>query len=109
MTTKRLPGRPHPGIKNIGPVSRRWLVDVGIRKRADLIRLGPVQAFLRVRAAGHKPTLNLLWALAGAERGLPWNRLTEEDRQRLLFELDAAVAAEDSVAPAKATAPAKSK
>lgn len=92
MSTKRLPGRPHPGIKNLGPVSRRWLSSVGIQKRADLIRLGPVEAFLRVKAAGHKPTLNLLWALAGAERGLPWNRLSQEDRQQLLMELDAALA-----------------
>lgn len=90
--TRRLPGRPGPGLKNVGPVSRRWLSSVGIQKRADLIRLGPVQAFLRVKAAGHKPTLNLLWALAGAERGLPWNRLTAADRQQLLLELDAAVA-----------------
>ena len=92
MTTKRLPGRPAPGLKNVGPVSQRWLMTVGIRKRADLIRMGPVEAFLKVRAAGHKPTLNLLWALAGAERGLPWNRLSQEDRQQLLLELDAAIA-----------------
>jgi DNA transformation protein and related proteins len=90
--TRRLPGRPGPGLKNVGPVSRRWLSSVGIQKRADLIRMGPVEAFLRVRAAGHKPTLNLLWALAGAERGLPWNRLSAADRQQLLLELDAAVA-----------------
>ena len=92
MSTKRLPGRPVPGLKNVGPVSRDWLVSVGVKKRADLIRMGPVEAFLRVRAAGHKPTLNLLWALAGAERGLQWNRLSAEDRQQLLLELDAAIA-----------------
>lgn len=80
------------GLKNIGPVSARWLAEVGVRRRADLIRLGPVQAFLRVKAAGHKPTLNLLWALAGAERGLRWNKLGAEDRQRLLLELDAELA-----------------
>jgi DNA transformation protein len=90
--TKRLPGRPAPGLKNVGPVSARWLSSVGIRKRADLIRMGPVEAFLRVKAAGHKPTLNLLWALAGAERGLQWTRLSAEDRQQLLMELDAAMA-----------------
>ncbi len=85
--------RPAPGkpsrLKNLGPVSTRWLASVGIRRRADLIRLGAVEAFLRVKAAGHKPSLNLLWALAGAERGLRWNRLSQEDRHRLLLELDA--------------------
>jgi hypothetical protein len=37
--------------------------------------------------------MNLLWALAGAERGLPWSKLAAEDRHRLLMELDAAIAA----------------
>lgn len=94
--------RPRPGkrtgLKNVGPVSAAWLESVGIRKRADLIRLGPVAAFLRVRDAGHKPSLNLLWALAGAERGLPWNRLGDEDRRQLLLELDAAIATRDRTA-----------
>lgn len=81
-----------PVLKNLGPVSSRWLASVGIHRRADLIRLGPVEAFLRVKAAGHKPSLNLLYALAGAERGLRWNKLSQEDRHRLLLELDAALA-----------------
>ena len=91
--------RPQPRLKNLGPVSARWLASVGIHRRADLIRLGPVEAFLRVKAAGHRPTLNLLWALAGAERGLRWNKLSEEDRHRLLIELDAAVAAKPAARP----------
>jgi hypothetical protein len=84
-------GKP-PVLKNLGPVSTRWLASVGIHRRADLIRLGPVEAFLRVKAAGHKPSLNLLWALAGAERGLRWNKLSEDERHKLLLELDAALA-----------------
>ncbi|MGH8442632.1 MAG: TfoX/Sxy family protein [Nevskiaceae bacterium] len=79
-----------PQLKNLGPVSSRWLAEVGIHRRADLIRIGPVEAYLRVKAAGHRPSLNLLWALAGAERGLRWNKLLQEDRHRLLLELDAA-------------------
>ena len=81
-----------PQLVNLGPVSSRWLASVGIRRRADLIRIGPVEAYLRVKAAGHKPTLNLLWGLAGAERGLRWNKLSEADRHHLLLELDAALA-----------------
>jgi len=79
-----------PGLKNVGPVSAAWLADVGVSKRADLIRLGAVQAYLRVKARHPRASLNLLWALAGAERGLKWSRLTVEDREGLLLELDAA-------------------
>lgn len=88
-------------LKNLGPVSAGWLAAVGVTKRADLIRLGAVAAFIRVKAAGHKPSLNLLWALAGAERGLPWSRLTEQDRQDLLMELDAASGPATPVAAAE--------
>ena len=86
------PGARPPVLKNLGPVSSRWLASVGIHRRADLIRLGPVEAFLRVKAAGHKPSLNLLYALAGAERGLRWNKLSDADRHQLLLQLDAALA-----------------
>lgn len=105
MTTHRIL-RASPKLKNLGPVSAAWVASVGISTRADLIRLGAVATYLRVRDAGHKPSLNLLWALAGAERGLRWNLLPDEDRQRLLIELDAADSARKTpVAPAKVEAP----
>lgn len=85
-----MPYRRSAVLKDIGPVSAAWLADVGIRKRADLIRLGAVPAYLRVKEKHPRATLNLLWALAGAERGLKWSRLTVEDREALLLELDAA-------------------
>lgn len=85
-----------PQLMNLGPVSTRWLASIGVRRRADLIRMGPVEAFLRIKEAGHKPSLNLLWGLAGAERGLRWSKLSEADRHHLLLELDAAVAARNT-------------
>ena len=83
-------------LKNVGPTSGEWLAKAGIRRRADVIRLGPVEAYLRVKAIWSRASLNLLWALAGAERGVQWNRLAAEDRQRLLLELDAAQAQKDA-------------
>jgi len=107
MTHKIL--RASPRLKDLGPVSASWLAGVGVKTRADLIRLGPVQAFLRVRDAGHKASMNLLWALAGAERGLRWNKLPEDDRQTLLIELDAAEAARKAPPGSAAPAPVAGK
>lgn len=78
------------GLRNIGPVSLGWLREAGINSRADLIRMGAVEAYLKIKATQSRASLNLLWSLAGAERGLAWNRLTEDTRERLLRELDAA-------------------
>ena len=79
------------GLKSLGPVSLAWLQEAGIRSRADLIRLGAVQAYVRIKARQSRASLNLLWALAGAERGLPSNRLGTDARERLVLELDAAL------------------
>jgi DNA transformation protein len=71
-------------LENLGPVSRRWLADAGIRTRADLERIGSVAAFKQVAAAGHEPSTNLLYALEGALLGLRQDRLSEEIKTNLL-------------------------
>lgn len=74
-------------MKNLGPKSRAWLKTIGIESREELEALGAAEAYLRVRDAGFKPSLNLLWALQGAILDITWNEIPEsmkEDlRQRL--------------------------
>jgi len=60
----------------------------GVRSVAHLRRLGSARAFLRVQAAGQRPSLNLLWALEGALTGVPWREVARLERTRLLLELD---------------------
>src|SRR5262245_22344313 len=80
-------------IRNIGPKSAAWLRQVGLRTQEDLARVGPVEAFLKVRRAGFRANLNLLYALAGAVDNCHWGDLTEERKSGLVLELDAAGAA----------------
>ena len=54
------------GLRNIGPKSAAWLRQVGLHQSEDLVAAGAVQAFLKVRRAGFKPSLNLLYSLEGA-------------------------------------------
>lgn len=77
-------------LRNLGPASVRWLLAAGIADARELAALGPVAAFLRVKVAGGKPSLNLLYAIAGALEGVRWDRLSPERRAALLMELDAA-------------------
>ena len=53
-------------LKNVGPKSAAWLRQVGVRTMDDLAALGAVAAFIKVKRAGFKPSLNLLYALEGA-------------------------------------------
>ena len=80
-------------IRNVGPKSAAWLRQVGVRTTEDLNRVGPVEAFLKVKRAGFRPSLNLLYAMAGAMADCHWAELPEERKQALLSALEAAESA----------------
>ena len=80
-------------IRNVGPKSAAWLRQVGVRTSEDLARIGPVDAFLKVKRAGFRPSLNLLYAMAGALADCHWAELPEDQKQELLRALEAAESA----------------
>ena len=80
-------------MRNIGPKSAAWLRQVGLRTQADIIAAGPVDAFMRVKRAGFRPSLNLLYSMAGALADCHWTDLDEADKQALIADLEAAEAA----------------
>ena len=84
-------------IRNVGPKSAAWLRQVGVRTLEDLVRIGPVESFLKVKRAGFRPSLNLLYAMAGALDDCHWTDLPEERRTSMVAELEAA----ESVNPIK--------
>ena len=71
-------------IRNIGPKSAAWLRQVGVRTQDDLIKLGPVEAFMKVKRAGFRPSLNLLYSLAGAIENCHWADLPVGRKDELL-------------------------
>ncbi|WP_434027202.1 TfoX/Sxy family protein [[Pseudomonas] boreopolis] len=79
-------------LRNIGPKSAAWLRQVGVRTQDDLAAVGAVGAFLRVRRAGFKPSLNLLYSLEGALVGCHWQQVPPPRRQQLQAELEQAIA-----------------
>jgi hypothetical protein len=79
-------------LRNIGPKSAAWLRQVGLRTPEDLAAAGPVEAFMRVKRAGFKPSLNLLYALEGALRDCHWQEVPEARRAELVEQAEAAIA-----------------
>lgn len=84
-------------IRNIGPKSAAWLRQVGVRTQDDLLELGPVEAFMKVKRAGFRPSLNLLYSLAGAIENCHWADLPEGRKDELL----AAATSAESANPIK--------
>lgn len=92
-------------LLNIGPKSAAWLRQVGVRTHADLSREGALGTFLKVKRAGFKPSLNLLYALAGAEKGCHWTALSADEKSTMVLAVnaadDAAKQAKKFVTPAR--------
>ena len=79
-------------LRNIGPKSMAWLRQTGIRSLDDLKSTGSLAAFVRIKRAGFKPSLNLLYAMEGAILDCHWQELPEDRRGELILAADAAVA-----------------
>ncbi|MDQ3161098.1 MAG: TfoX/Sxy family protein, partial [Pseudomonadota bacterium] len=79
-------------MRNIGPKSAAWLRQVGLRTQADIRQIGVVDAFMKVRRAGFKPSLNLLYALEGAVLDCHWQEVPDARRTELVSAAEAAIA-----------------
>ena len=63
-----------------------------MRTREDLVEAGTVGAFMKVRRAGFKPSLNLLYALEGALQDCHWQDVPDARRVELVQAAEAAIA-----------------
>lgn len=79
-------------LRNIGPKSAAWLRQVGLRSRDDLQAVGAVEAYMRVKRAGFRPGLNLLYAIEGALLDCHWQEIPDERRHQLVLAADEATA-----------------
>lgn len=79
-------------MRNIGPKSAAWLRQVGLRTLEEIAAIGTVEAFMKVRRAGFKPSLNLLYALEGAVLGCHWQEVPDARRTELVSAAEAAIA-----------------
>ncbi|GAB3341254.1 TfoX/Sxy family protein [Marilutibacter aestuarii] len=80
-----------PKLRNIGPKSAAWLKQVGLHSLEDLQAAGPVEAYMRIKRAGFKPTMNLLYAIEGALCDCHWQDVPDARRQQLVAEAEAAI------------------
>jgi len=76
-------------IRNVGPKSAAWLRQVGIKTDDEVRAIGALEAFMKVKRAGFKPSLNLLYALEGAVLDCHWTALTTERKSELVLEVNA--------------------
>lgn len=83
-------------MRNIGPKSSTLLKRAGINSRAELANVGVIPAYLMVKLAGGRPSLNLLWAMEGVVQDKDWKSISASRKQQLLEELENLTAAKNT-------------
>ncbi|MEZ5499260.1 MAG: TfoX/Sxy family protein [Steroidobacteraceae bacterium] len=80
-------------LRNLGPRAEALLADVGIDSVTKLRRVGAVRAYVLLRRARARSSLNMLWALVGAldpwPEGTDWRSVCRgEERLSLLLAVE---------------------
>ena len=77
----RLPG--------LGPASAALLAQLGVHDADSLRGRDAFELYAALKAIAPKTSLNMLYALIGAQEGVNWRVIARERRSALLTELDA--------------------
>ena len=80
-------GEPVVNLRNLGPTSAAWLVNVGITTVGELRRLGPSLAYRLVKQKQPQTSRNLLWAMAAGLADRDWRDLSADEKAKLLEEV----------------------
>jgi DNA transformation protein len=76
-------------LKGLGQKSEKSLAEIGINTKADLEKIGPVRAFIKLKKeCSIKPSLNFLYAMVGALENEHWANIAKSEKGRLLMELE---------------------
>ncbi len=73
-------------LKNLGNTSVNWLHAIGIHNFDDLQRIGPAEAYAKIKVRGFRVSKVLLYALQGALINIHWNDLDANLKALLLSE-----------------------
>ena len=77
-------------LLNLGMKSTECLREIGIYTKSDLIELGPVEAYIKLKTESQnmRPSLNLLYAMVGAVKGIHWQEIARNHKEELLEQLE---------------------
>ncbi len=75
-------------LRGLGPVSRRWLKDLGIQTANDLQSVDVFDVYSQLKKNHSSVSRNLLYALIGAQERRDWREVARTDRTSVLLRLE---------------------
>jgi DNA transformation protein len=77
-----------PLMRGLGPKSRAQLAALGVHSLSDLRAQDAIDLYARLKRQWPGASMNLLYALIGAQDDLDWREVARERRTELLLRLD---------------------
>lgn len=75
---------PIEDLRNLGPKTGQLLRDVGVATIEDLRKIGPVEAYYRLKSLSpQNVSLNALWAMQAGLLDIHWQQLPTEIKSEL--------------------------
>lgn len=74
--------------RGLGPVSRRWLADMGLHTVNDLQSVDVFDLYRELKQRHSSVSRNLLYALIGAQENRDWREVARTDRTSILLRLE---------------------
>jgi len=75
-------------LKGLGPKSRDMLAKIGIDSAEQLRAADAFDVYARLHQVIPNVSLNMLYALIGAQEDLPWQQIKTERKTEILLRLD---------------------
>ena len=80
---------PIENLRNLGPKTGKFLRGIGIATIDDLRKIGPVEAYYRLKSASPRQiSMNALWAMQAGLLDMPWQHLPPEIKSELRLALE---------------------
>jgi len=73
-------------LRNLGPKSVKWLAEVGIQDRSDLVKIGAIGACRRLYEAGYPVSRIMAYAIEGALMDVDWRSIPYEFREKIALD-----------------------
>ena len=82
---------PVEAIRYLGPSSKNQLGAIGITTAGELKRMGVIDAYLTMKHAGMRVSLNFVWAMYAGLMGWDFGAIPPEFKQAVRREIDLAL------------------
>lgn len=75
-------------LRGLGPKSEAMLAEVGVHSVEEFLKADPFQLYKTLKAADSKTSLNMLYAIIGAQENCDWRDISRQRKTQILITLD---------------------